>query len=366
MSTIYKIQLRRGLASDWLSVNPILGQGEPGIETDTGLMKLGDGVKAWSFLPYFGGSGTGDGLPPGGVFGDILTTGTAGPEWTLAGVVPGATYVLGIGTTADGNVTLSGPTTLDGAPIDAGDTVLLTAQDNSFENGLWVCQTGAWTRMPGFDVDGGIRVGQVVAVEGGENFYKSIWVCNYINDDVWTMAWETYSYWEPFGGSGTGSGGELYVQPEAPAGETPEPVLLWVDTDEDAGGAGVGLQPRATASATTASLASGASSSGTIALANSYRLLSIATDAPARVRLYTTPGKRDADAARIIGVDPTGDHGLQLEFVTAAGFLTADLSPSVDGFDGKSTPDGLIPISITNTGTGSAAITVLLSWIRTE
>lgn len=26
--------------------------------------------------------------------------------------------------------------------------------------------------------------------------------------------------------------GELYIQPEAPAGETPEPVILWVDTDE--------------------------------------------------------------------------------------------------------------------------------------
>jgi len=38
----------------------------------------------------------------------------------------------------------------------------------------------------------------------------------------------------------------------------------------------------------------------------------------------------------------------------------------VDGFDGKTTPDGLIPYTIANTGVGTAAITVTLTWIRTE
>ena len=38
-----QIQLRRGTASDWTSANPTLAQGEMGLETDTGLTKIGNG-----------------------------------------------------------------------------------------------------------------------------------------------------------------------------------------------------------------------------------------------------------------------------------------------------------------------------------
>lgn len=47
-----KIQLRRDLAASWENINPILAQGEPGAELDTGKMKLGDGVTPWNQLPY--------------------------------------------------------------------------------------------------------------------------------------------------------------------------------------------------------------------------------------------------------------------------------------------------------------------------
>ena len=47
-----KIQLRRDLSSNWASTNPILAQGEPGVELDTNNMKIGDGVKAWNDLAY--------------------------------------------------------------------------------------------------------------------------------------------------------------------------------------------------------------------------------------------------------------------------------------------------------------------------
>lgn len=47
-----KIQLRRDLSSNWASTNPILAQGEPGVELDTNNMKIGDGVKAWNDLDY--------------------------------------------------------------------------------------------------------------------------------------------------------------------------------------------------------------------------------------------------------------------------------------------------------------------------
>jgi len=47
-----KLQLRRGTAAEWTLVNPILADGEPAIESDTNKIKLGNGVTAWTALPY--------------------------------------------------------------------------------------------------------------------------------------------------------------------------------------------------------------------------------------------------------------------------------------------------------------------------
>ena len=47
-----RIQLRRGNGNDWTTSNPILAQGELGVELDTGRIKIGDGVTSWSSLRY--------------------------------------------------------------------------------------------------------------------------------------------------------------------------------------------------------------------------------------------------------------------------------------------------------------------------
>lgn len=47
-------QLRRGSAAEWALSNRVLLAGEPGVETDTKKLKLGDGVTAWNSLPYVG------------------------------------------------------------------------------------------------------------------------------------------------------------------------------------------------------------------------------------------------------------------------------------------------------------------------
>lgn len=52
-----QIRLRRATAAVWTARNPVLGVGEPGYETDTGKLKVGDGQTAWSSLSYFAGSG---------------------------------------------------------------------------------------------------------------------------------------------------------------------------------------------------------------------------------------------------------------------------------------------------------------------
>lgn len=43
--------------SQWAAVNPVLLAGEPGLESDTENLKIGDGKTAWSGLPYFGNPG---------------------------------------------------------------------------------------------------------------------------------------------------------------------------------------------------------------------------------------------------------------------------------------------------------------------
>ncbi len=58
MSSI--IQWRRGTAADWTSADPILAEGEWGLETDTQQIKVGNGTDNWSTLPYFGGDGITD------------------------------------------------------------------------------------------------------------------------------------------------------------------------------------------------------------------------------------------------------------------------------------------------------------------
>lgn len=122
---------------------------------------------------------------------------------------------------------------------------------------------------------------------------------------------------------------------------------------------------RKSATRTTASLAAGAIETGTITLARAYRLLLLQVDRPSRVRIYTTVAKRDADLSRAIGTDPAANSGLMFEYVaTAAG--TFELSPVVDGFQNESTPGAGVPISITNRDTVAAAVTVTLTYVRTE
>ncbi len=64
-----QIQFRRGLANEWTSINPILAEGEMGIETDTDLFKLGNGILNWNDLPYGGLQGPQGDVGPEGPIG---------------------------------------------------------------------------------------------------------------------------------------------------------------------------------------------------------------------------------------------------------------------------------------------------------
>ena len=54
-----RLQFRKGSTSEWLSNDPVLQEGEPGYDTDIGKLKIGDGQKVWSALPFVEDGGNG-------------------------------------------------------------------------------------------------------------------------------------------------------------------------------------------------------------------------------------------------------------------------------------------------------------------
>lgn len=53
ITRVIRFRFRRGTAAEWSAANPILEAGEPGLETDTGNIKYGDGATPWATLDYF-------------------------------------------------------------------------------------------------------------------------------------------------------------------------------------------------------------------------------------------------------------------------------------------------------------------------
>lgn len=130
-----EIALRRDTAINWTINNPTLVQGEPGLETDTGNLKLGDGTSAWNSLGYHS-------VPISKLAGQVIyssgwparPTGYALVEWTGPIAHPPYVYrTFGSATiSSTTNITATGAafTTADiGAPITgvgitAGTTIL--------------------------------------------------------------------------------------------------------------------------------------------------------------------------------------------------------------------------------------------------
>jgi hypothetical protein len=119
-----RIKLRRDTAANWLDANPILAAGETGFETDTRMMKLGDGATHWMDLKY-------------AVTGDMRITGT-----TIASDTD-IKFSSHSGTRENWALTvnaLSSPTD----PINAWtDAVAYDSQGNAFVAG-WYQDSGAF------------------------------------------------------------------------------------------------------------------------------------------------------------------------------------------------------------------------------
>lgn len=105
-----------------------------------------------------------------------LTGATSNIQAQISALVSGLAWKDSVRARAASNITLSGPQTIDGVAVIAGDRVLVTAQSFSYQNGIYDCAAGAWTRSS--DADTGTKILQAtVAVEEGTLYADKQYVC---------------------------------------------------------------------------------------------------------------------------------------------------------------------------------------------
>jgi|GEM_PF-4131875 len=87
------------------------------------------------------------------------------------------------------NITRSGAQTIDGVSITAGMTVLVNGQTDKKFNGLYICQTGAWTRVSDIDMISGF----LVVVRQGTANANTLWMesleFDFYTVDVTELEW---------------------------------------------------------------------------------------------------------------------------------------------------------------------------------
>lgn len=122
MPVVTQFQFRRGTAAQWTSANPTLAAGEPGLETDTGKFKVGNGSTAWNSLAYVGA---------GTVTSVVAGTGLSGGTITSSGTISLSTPVSvangGTGITSFG----SGVATWLGTPSSSNLAAAVTDETGS-------------------------------------------------------------------------------------------------------------------------------------------------------------------------------------------------------------------------------------------
>lgn len=96
--------------------------------------------------------------------------GDATPKSYVDGVAAGLSYKAPVIAASGTNVaSLSGTTTLDSIQVNVGDRVLLMNQTTATQNGVWVVQSGAWTRPTDF-ATGTHQASSAVFVEKGATY----------------------------------------------------------------------------------------------------------------------------------------------------------------------------------------------------
>jgi hypothetical protein len=113
-----QLQIRRDTLANWISNNPVLANGEMGIDLNTYQYKLGDGTQRWNQLPYAGiagptgspGSTISSSTGATGVTGPIGPTGMTGPTGVSSTGVTGSVRLGFTGFTGPTGLSATGST----------------------------------------------------------------------------------------------------------------------------------------------------------------------------------------------------------------------------------------------------------------
>jgi Major tropism determinant N-terminal domain len=128
-----KIQLRRDTTANWNNVNPILADGEPGLDITTNQVKYGDGANAWANLSYASGGSASTG------------------DWTFTGSVA--------------NIASYGNSKIDGNGIGG----LMLINDNTISiNSIgsnWLFQSNGNLQLPNNSTISALRAGETVTLD---------------------------------------------------------------------------------------------------------------------------------------------------------------------------------------------------------
>lgn len=95
------------------------------------------------------------------------------------------------------NITLSGTQTIDGVALTAGQRILVAAQTDAIENGIYIVAAGAWARSADMAV-GSNAAGAFTFIEQGAAFADSGWVCT---SDAAVVGTDALN-WSQFSGAG--------------------------------------------------------------------------------------------------------------------------------------------------------------------
>lgn len=133
------IQLRRDTSANWTTANPVLAQGELGLETNTRKIKVGDGATAWNSLPYY---------DLGTILNEVIFTGAI-REQTYA-LTDAATIQIEPGNGSIQYLTSIGASrTIDTSLFLNGEVVTLMINDNSGSGSVSTWNSVTWVNNGG-------------------------------------------------------------------------------------------------------------------------------------------------------------------------------------------------------------------------
>ena len=137
------------------------------------------------------------------------------------------------------------------------------------------------------------------------------------------------------------------------------PLTLQGETGATGPPGGAVLPGRRNTAFSTSSLSSGASEAQDVVINLAAVCYRVTTNRPARIRAYGTAAYRAADAGRSASTPPAGNHGLQLEVVTAPSMLMFDVVP-IELANADPSPIPTIYFAVQNLDSGAGPVTTTL------